>query len=70
MKIEVKTEDGYEGSKRISGLVDGYEVIAISNSIAGEWKTGMSSCLPSSIEAAIAYADCFQQVFDEYEKIK
>lgn len=56
-----------EPPKRISGFVDGREVITLSNTIMGQWHVASSTCFPSNLEQAKQMLECFVKVFEELE---
>lgn len=72
MTIEIKKE-GFpskpevEPPKRISGFVNGREVISLSNYIMGQWHIGSSTCLPSNLAEAKEILECFVRVFEELD---
>lgn len=59
-----------EPAKSITGILDGREVITVSNSIMGQWHVGSSTCLPSNIEQAKRMLEVYVKVFDELEQSK
>ncbi len=61
-KIEVKTVPKGMITKVI-GLVDGSEVIVLSNGEEGMWVIEMSTSLPSDYAEAEAMVECMRRVF-------
>ncbi|ULG00203.1 hypothetical protein QIT84_gp061 [Pseudomonas phage PP9W2] len=54
---------------QINALVDGRDVMSISNNIGGVWMVGSSSCLPSDIRKSRAYVEAMSMAFEKLDEI-
>lgn len=70
MKYEVKVNPFNKHFSEVVGVVNGKEVIVVSNHIQGVWGVGSSQCLPYNLEHASVIAECVSAVFKKVEELK
>lgn len=70
MKYEVKVNPFNKHFSEVVGVVNGKEVIVVSNNIQGVWGVGSSQCLPYDLEHASVIAECVSAVFKKVEELK
>jgi hypothetical protein len=75
-KIQIKKESiGINGLQRMTGSVNGHQVISLSDGISdddgkGIWSVAMTSTLPTELNAAKDYLECYNAVFSELQNIQ
>jgi hypothetical protein len=69
MTIEI-TVDKRFNCTRVTGYVNGREIIAVSDNVSKEFTIGTSSCLPTKFDDAQEYLDCMQQTLDKAKEIR
>jgi hypothetical protein len=70
MKYEVKVNQLNKHFSEVVGIVNGNEVIVVSDNIQGVWTVGSSQCLPCNLERASVIAECVVAVFKKVEELK
>lgn len=62
--------DQTRGYTRVSGMMNGREVISFCNQIEGQWICSTSTCLPTDVDDAFDMLDMYADVKATVEKLK